>query len=157
MSYIVKNPKTYKEFNTLTEAKKALEELDDYDIYETDFFGNLRKLSSQEVLEILSKEKIAQNIASTTSETSERISEKINNNEKIEPKIEDSSVEKPRALENPEKLKDDKKQESKNSKFMRTLLIIFMILILVFFLVFIIWPLFKDVYDLMANPPTIKI
>ncbi|MGB9748617.1 MAG: hypothetical protein ACP5OZ_04180 [Candidatus Woesearchaeota archaeon] len=153
MSYIIKNPKTYKEFNALSEAKEVLGELDDYEVYETDFFGNLKKLSANEIVQIIANEKINQSVKNV--ETQKNID--VNEMQKNATTSGNSVLEKPRAIEEAKNLKEEKKEETPHSKFIRTLLILFMIIILVFFIVFIIWPLFKDVYDLMANPPRVGI
>lgn len=152
MSYIVKNPKTYKEFSTLSEAKEVLRELDDYEVYETDFFGNLKKLSNNEIIQLMASEKINQSTQNSV-ETQKTGKEEL----KTEKSQESSVLEKPRAIEESKNLKEEKKEETPHSKLMRTLLILFMIIIVAFFIVFIIWPLFKDVYELMANPPKIGI
>lgn len=152
MSYIVKNPKTYKEFSTLSEAKEVLGELDDYEVYETDFFGNLKKLSNNEIIQLMASEKINQSTQNSV-ETQKTGKEEL----KTEKSQESSVLEKPRAIEESKNLKEEKKEETPHSKLMRTLLILFMIIIVAFFIVFIIWPLFKDVYELMVNPPKIGI
>jgi len=152
LSYIVKNPKTYKEFSTLSEAKEVLRELDDYEVYETDFFGNLKKLSNNEIIQLMASEKINQSTQNSV-ETQKTGKEEL----KTEKSQESSVLEKPRAIEESKNLKEEKKEETPHSKLMRTLLILFMIIIVAFFIVFIIWPLFKDVYELMANPPKIGI
>jgi ABC-type Na+ efflux pump permease subunit len=152
LSYIVKNPKTYKEFSTLSEAKEVLGELDDYEVYETDFFGNLKKLSNNEIIQLMASEKINQSTQNSV-ETQKTGKEEL----KTEKSQESSVLEKPRAIEESKNLKEEKKEETPHSKLMRTLLILFMIIIVAFFIVFIIWPLFKDVYELMVNPPKIGI
>jgi len=173
MSFVVTNQRVYKEFDSIIEAKEFSNNSPDFEIYERDLFGNLRKLSDLEIENLIVQERTLNQQLNNEQhnkqgfEQSDQITSQTGGLQAEE--LEKESI---RNMENreggederSERLggsdKEDKNKNNKNNKiikFLKLLILIIIIAALSYLVIFIIIPMLLEVMNIMSNPPTISV
>jgi Flp pilus assembly protein TadB len=142
MPYAVNSLKTFKTFDSISEALEYQGKTVGTSLCEQDMFGNLKKLSDDEIAKRIASEKEAAAIA-----------EKHEGKKPVQP-IQPTGP----AVDADFELKYGKKAEQQNpqeqasqkQKIIRYIVIFWLAAFIIFFIVWLVWPLFKEMWGTMG-------